>query len=241
MYERFKALVEAMYDDREERLHRRAQVRDASDAPESQESRQQGRRTHATSIRSWPQLAAAAIALAGARAGRLCHRRHRRADRPAGRHQRAADRGAAHLSSIASTPPAASTARRSSWSCRTTSAEPSKAAANAKKLLTQDNVILLINCEPVLDLCAGGRARPSAPACRCCSRARSARRKSIRRPSRCSSAPRPMPATYDSRAALAFIKETAKEPVKIGFAAMAIPLSRGEIDYRRERSRRRSA
>ena len=38
-------------------------------------------------------------------------------------------------------------------------------------------------------------------------------------------------ASYDSRAALAFIKETAKEPVKIGFSAMAIPLSRGEMDF----------
>jgi ABC-type branched-subunit amino acid transport system substrate-binding protein len=37
--------------------------------------------------------------------------------------------------------------------------------------------------------------------------------------------------TFDSRAALSFVKETAKEPVKIGFAAMAIPLSRGEIDF----------
>jgi len=37
--------------------------------------------------------------------------------------------------------------------------------------------------------------------------------------------------TYDSRAALAFVKETAKEPVKIGFAAMAIPLSRGEMEF----------
>jgi len=37
--------------------------------------------------------------------------------------------------------------------------------------------------------------------------------------------------TYDSRATLSFIKETAKEPVKIGFSAMAIPLSRGEMDF----------
>ena len=37
-------------------------------------------------------------------------------------------------------------------------------------------------------------------------------------------------ATYDSRAALDFIKETAKEPVRLGLAAMAIPLSRAEID-----------
>ena len=39
------------------------------------------------------------------------------------------------------------------------------------------------------------------------------------------------PRHYDSRAALDFIKATAKEPVKIGFAAMAIPLSRGEMDF----------
>src|SRR5262249_46853421 len=38
-------------------------------------------------------------------------------------------------------------------------------------------------------------------------------------------------ATYDSRGALAFVKEMAKEPVKIGFTAMAIPVSRGEIDF----------
>ena len=37
--------------------------------------------------------------------------------------------------------------------------------------------------------------------------------------------------TYDSRAALAFVKDTAKEPVNIGFSAMAIPISRGEIDF----------
>ena len=42
---------------------------------------------------------------------------------------------------------------------------------------------------------------------------------------------------YDSRATLAFIKETAKEPVRIGFAAMAIPLSRGEIDYAEEQAK----
>ena len=41
----------------------------------------------------------------------------------------------------------------------------------------------------------------------------------------------------DSRAALAFVKETAKEPVRIGFAAMAIPLSRGEIDLCRAGAR----
>ena len=43
-------------------------------------------------------------------------------------------------------------------------------------------------------------------------------------------------ANYDSRAALAFVKETAKEPVKIGFSAMAIPLSRGEMEFAEEQS-----
>jgi ABC-type branched-subunit amino acid transport system substrate-binding protein len=38
-------------------------------------------------------------------------------------------------------------------------------------------------------------------------------------------------AEYDSRATLSFVKETAKSPVKIGFSAMAIPLSRAEMDY----------
>jgi branched-chain amino acid transport system substrate-binding protein len=38
-------------------------------------------------------------------------------------------------------------------------------------------------------------------------------------------------ANYDSRATLAFVKDAAKEPVRIGFAAMAIPLSRGEMDF----------
>jgi ABC-type branched-subunit amino acid transport system substrate-binding protein len=36
---------------------------------------------------------------------------------------------------------------------------------------------------------------------------------------------------YDSRASLDFIKQTAKEPVRIGFAAMAVPLSRAELEY----------
>jgi hypothetical protein len=44
-------------------------------------------------------------------------------------------------------------------------------------------------------------------------------------------------ASYDSRATLAFIKETAKEPVKLGFSAMAIPISRGEIDFAEEQSK----
>ena len=42
------------------------------------------------------------------------------------------------------------------------------------------------------------------------------------------------PSNFDSQATLDFIKATAKDPVKIGFSAMAIPLSRGEIDFAEE-------
>jgi ABC-type branched-subunit amino acid transport system substrate-binding protein len=109
-------------------------------------------------------------------------------------------------------------------------AEPSKAAANAKKLITQDNVVLLINASlsstyaptvaeakragvPLLfasGVCPKEVYPPADPQQFCTTAYAS---------------------NYDSRAALAFVKETAKEPVRIGFAAMAIPLSRGEMDF----------
>jgi branched-chain amino acid transport system substrate-binding protein len=110
------------------------------------------------------------------------------------------------------------------------SAEPSKAAANAKKLITQDNAVLLINATlsttyaPVTAeakragvplLFASGvcpkEVYPPADSLQFCTTAYAA--------------------SYDSRATLAFMKETAKEPVKLGLAAMAIPLSRAEMDY----------
>src|SRR5262245_37473462 len=109
------------------------------------------------------------------------------------------------------------------------SAEPGKSTANAKKLITQDNVILLINASlsstyapvvaeskragvPLLfaSVCPKD-VYPPADALQFCTTA--------------------FASTYDSRATLAFIKETAKQPVKIGFSAMAIPLSRGEMDF----------
>ena len=115
-------------------------------------------------------------------------------------------------------------------------AEPSKAAANTKKLLTQDNAVLMINASlsstyaPVIAeakranvplLFASGvcpkEVYPPADALQFCTTAYAA--------------------NYDSRAALAFIKDTAKGPAKIGFAAMAIPLSRGEIDYAEEHAK----
>jgi len=110
-------------------------------------------------------------------------------------------------------------------------AEPSKAAANVKKLLTQDNVILLINASlsstyapmlaevkrakvPVLYMgavCPKDVQPPAADTLQFCSTG--------------------FAQGYDSRAILGFVKETATEPVRIGFASMAIPISRGETEY----------
>jgi branched-chain amino acid transport system substrate-binding protein len=115
--------------------------------------------------------------------------------------------------------------------------EPSKAAANAKKLLTQDNVKLLIlsslssTFAPVIAetrranvplmlmgaVCPKEVYPPNADALQFCTTAYAG--------------------GYDSRATLNFVKETAKEPVRLGLAAMAIPLSRGEIDYAEEHSK----
>jgi len=110
------------------------------------------------------------------------------------------------------------------------SAQPSKAAANAKKILSEDSPILLINASlsstyaPVIAE-AKNAAVPLMFSSSVCP-------KDVYPPAQagefCTTA---FAATYDSRAALSFIKETAKEPVKIGFAAMAIPLSRAEIDF----------
>ncbi len=110
-------------------------------------------------------------------------------------------------------------------------AQPSKAAAQAKKLVTQDKVDLLINASlsstyaPVIKIAkqynvpilfAGGVCPqnvypPNADSNQFCSTAYAAQ--------------------YDSRFALAFIKEEARGPVKLGLAAMNIPVSRGEIDF----------
>jgi ABC-type branched-subunit amino acid transport system substrate-binding protein len=109
-------------------------------------------------------------------------------------------------------------------------AEPSRAAANAKKLLAQDKVVMLINTSlsstyaPMISeakraevpLYFGGSVCP----------------KETYPPADpllfCSSA---FGANLDSQGSLAFIKSQAKEPVRIGFAAMAIPIARAEIDY----------
>jgi ABC-type branched-subunit amino acid transport system substrate-binding protein len=110
------------------------------------------------------------------------------------------------------------------------SAEPGKAAANAKKLVAQDNAVLVINSSlsstyaPVI----GETKRAGVPLLF----ANSVCPKEVNPPADplqfCSTA---FAATYDSRAALAFIKDTAKGPVNLGLIAMAIPVSRGEIDF----------
>jgi ABC-type branched-subunit amino acid transport system substrate-binding protein len=109
-------------------------------------------------------------------------------------------------------------------------AQPSKAAANTKRLISQDNVILMINASlsstyaPVIAETqrAGVPLLFSSGVCP----------KSVYPPAQslqfCTTA---YAANYDSRATLDFVKSQAKGPVKIGFSAMAIPLSRGEIDY----------
>jgi branched-chain amino acid transport system substrate-binding protein len=109
-------------------------------------------------------------------------------------------------------------------------AEPSRAAANAKKLLSQDNVLMLINTSlsstyaPMVaeakragvplyfagSVCPKETYPPADPL------------------QFCSTA---FGANLDSQAALGFVRSQAKEPVRIGFAAMAIPIARSEIDY----------
>jgi len=108
--------------------------------------------------------------------------------------------------------------------------EPSKAAADVKKLLTQDKVSMVLNVATsstyapmVAETRRAGvplyfagavcpqEVFPPADPLQFCSTAFGAR--------------------YDSRMALGFVKENSTEPVKLGLTAMAIPVSRGEIDY----------
>lgn len=114
--------------------------------------------------------------------------------------------------------------------------EPSKAAANSKRLVAQENVLLLINTSasstyaPVLAEAKRGGV-PVFYAGAVCP-------KEVYPPADplqfCSTA---FGAQYDSQMALAFVKEMSKEPVKIGFSAMAVPIARAEIDYAEELSK----
>ena len=109
-------------------------------------------------------------------------------------------------------------------------AQPSKAAANVKKLVSRDNAVLLLNASlsstyaPTIAESKNSNV-PLLFASSVCP-------KSVYPPAEtlqfCTTG---FAANYDSQATLDFVKATAKGPVKIGFSAMAIPLSRGEIDY----------
>jgi len=109
-------------------------------------------------------------------------------------------------------------------------AQPSRAAANAKQLVSQEKVLMLLNTSlsstyaPMVAeaknagiplyfagaVCPKDTFPPADPL------------------QFCSTA---FGANLDSQAALSFVKAQSREPVRIGFAAMAIPISRGEIDY----------
>jgi len=110
------------------------------------------------------------------------------------------------------------------------SAQPSRAAVNAKGLLTEDKVVLLMNSSlsSTFAPMVAEAKRANVPLYF----AGSVCPKETYPPADplqfCSTA---FGANLDSQAALDFVKRTAKEPVRIGFAAMAIPISRGEIDY----------
>ena len=110
------------------------------------------------------------------------------------------------------------------------SAEPSKAAANAKRLVAEEKIVLMMNASlsstyaPMVSeakranvplyyagaVCPKETFPPADPL------------------QFCSTA---FGANLDSQAALAFVKAQAKDPVRIGFQAMAIPIARAEIDY----------
>ncbi len=110
-------------------------------------------------------------------------------------------------------------------------AQPSKAAADAKKFATQDKVVLMLNASlsstyaPMIQVakrykipiffagsvCPADVYPPQPDALEFCSTSFAAK--------------------YDSRFAISFIKETAKGPVKLALVSMNIPVSRGEIDF----------
>lgn len=115
-------------------------------------------------------------------------------------------------------------------------AQPSKAATNAKQLLAQSNVVLMLNASlsstyaPVI--AETGRAGvPLLFASAVCPKEAFPPADPLQF---CTTG---FGANYDSRAALGFIKATATAPVRLGFAAMAIPLSRGEIDFAEQQSK----
>src|SRR4029453_6329686 len=110
------------------------------------------------------------------------------------------------------------------------SGEPSKAAANAKKLIGQDKVLMLVSSSPsstyaplVVESKRAGVPLYYAGAV--CPKETYPPADPLQSSSPASGAP------LDSQAALAFVKAQSTEPVRIGFATMAIPIARAEIEY----------
>jgi len=110
------------------------------------------------------------------------------------------------------------------------SGEPSKAAADVKRFLSQDNVAMVINTSlsstyaPMVSETRRARV-PLLFAGAVCP-------KDVYPPADelqfCTTAFTP---GYDTRMALALVKDMAKDTVRIGFAGMAIPISRAEMEY----------
>jgi len=115
-------------------------------------------------------------------------------------------------------------------------AQPSRAATNAKQLLEQDKVAMLLNVSlssTYAPMIAESK-RTSVPlyfAGAVCPKETYPPADPLQF---CSTA---FGANLDSQAALAFVKAHAKEPVRIGFEAMAIPIARAEIDYAEDLSK----
>lgn len=109
-------------------------------------------------------------------------------------------------------------------------AEPSRAAANAKRFITRDGVVMMLNASlsSTFAPSIAETRRAGVPLIF----AASACPKEVFPPANanlfCTTA---FGARYDSQAALQFIEGKDGDDIKIGFHAMAIPLSRGEIDY----------
>jgi len=114
--------------------------------------------------------------------------------------------------------------------------EPSKAAADAKKLISQDNAVLIVSAGvsstyapmaaeakrgrvPLLHaaVCPAAGFPPKPDDLQFCSGANSGE--------------------HDGPMGVQFIKEQSRNPVRLGLAAMAIPLSRIAADYAEERAK----
>lgn len=110
-------------------------------------------------------------------------------------------------------------------------AQPSKAAADAKKFATQDKVVLMLNASlsstyaPMMQVADRYKVPVFYAAAVCPPEVYPPKPDPLEF---CSTS---FAAKYDSRFAISFIKETAKGPVKLALVAMNIPVSRGEIDF----------